>query len=162
MRTALLKSLQSLWCGILPATACLPTQAEPESVYYVNQANPSPVFSYTSWGTAATNIQDAIDAAALGGLASEGTMTNRVVLTRPLTLRSVNGPAVTVIEGAAAPGGGNGDGAVRCAHVANGAVLSGFTLTNGHTRVEGDWTQVKVAEAAGGGVWAELDGVNFR
>jgi len=42
------------------------------------------------------------------------------------------------IQGAKAPGGGNGDGAIRCVYLTNGARLSGFTLTNGATRSVGD------------------------
>ena len=119
-------------------------------VYHVNQANPNPVFPYTNWASAATTIQDAIDAAppgglgtvvlvtngiyATGGRAVAGTMTNRVAVDKPLTLLSVNGPNFTIIQGRQAPGGGNGDGAIRCVYLTNGAVLSGFTLTNGATR----------------------------
>ena len=40
---------------------------------------------------------------------------------KPLTVRSVNGPQFTVING----GGTNG-----CVHVSDGASVSGFTLTN--------------------------------
>jgi hypothetical protein len=42
----------------------------------------------------------------------------------PLTLQSVNGPAVTVI---------NGGGTNQCVYLATNAMLVGFTLTNGFT-----------------------------
>jgi hypothetical protein len=70
---------------------------------------------------------------------------------KAVTVQSVNGTASTIIVGAyTAPthGGPN----IRCAYLTNGAVLSGFTLTNGGTPpVLGDL----VREASGGGVWCE-------
>ena len=106
------------------------------SVYYVSPASATPMAPFSSWTTAATNIQDAIDVSAandfivvsngnynVGGRAVYGLATNRVTVDRPLTVQSVNGPRLTIIDGG---------GAVRCAYLTNGVFFSGFTLTNGN------------------------------
>jgi parallel beta-helix repeat protein len=121
-------------------------------VHYADAGNATPVFPYTSWGTAATNIQQAIGAATVpgslvlvtngiyqtGGRAVYGySLMNRVAVTNGVEVRSVSGPGVTWIVGGGVGVGGtnNGDDAIRCAYVGSNAVLSGFTLTNGHTRI---------------------------
>jgi PKD repeat protein len=137
-----------------------------EQVYYVNVSNTAPTHPYTSWVTAATNIQDAIFAQGppgrrlvlvtngmyeVGGTIVYGSMTNRIVLTNGVTVRSVGGPAVTVIKGK----GAIGADAIRCAYVGTNCLLSGFTLTNGMTRTSGDHDK----ERSGGGVWCETGGI---
>ena len=139
-----------------------------QATHYVSAVSTNPVPPFTSWTTAAANIQDAVDSAAAGeqivvgdGIYATGGHTvgtnllvNRVAVTNLLVLRSINGPQVTLIQGAQAPGGGNGDGATRCVYLANGASLFGFTLTNGATRTNGD----AELEQAGGGVWCQSTG----
>ena len=115
----------------------------------------------TNWDTAKLTIQAAIDAAAsndtvwvtnglytTGGQAVAGTWTNRVAITKPLTVQSVNGPEATVITG----------GVARCAYVTNGAVLSGFTLTGGRSAT-GASLPLFDALLYGGGAWCESGGV---
>ncbi|MEY4917300.1 MAG: hypothetical protein RL616_1213, partial [Verrucomicrobiota bacterium] len=121
-----------------------------EGNYFVALTNTNPVAPYTSWDTAATNIQDAVDVASVGGTilvsngvyqtgertaieASDGS-TNRLVVDRMVSIQSVNGPANTRIDGA---------GSFRCVYLASGAMFSGFTLTNG------------MSPGAGGGLLAE-------
>ena len=69
-----------------------------------------------------------------GGKVMSGDLTNRVALDKALTVISVNGYSTTAIEGQWDSVSTNGPGAVRCAWLASGALLNGFTLRNGATR----------------------------
>jgi hypothetical protein len=103
----------------------------------LNSTNASPPF--TDWTTAATNIQDAIDVAVDGDLvlvtngvyATGGktiaSVSNRVAITKAITVQSINGAAETSIQGNQ-PLGSN---AARCVYLTNNATIIGFTLTNG-------------------------------
>jgi hypothetical protein len=159
---------QTMKLHLFPLTTTLLLVAAmnaPAATRYVNLNNPAPAPPYTDLASAATNIQDAIDVAdagdeivvtngvyATGGRAVFGTMTNRVAVNKPVTVRSVNGPEVTAIRGYRGPGATNGDLPVRCVYLANGAKLAGFTLTNGAAQ----WLDAgDYPELAGGGVLCE-------
>jgi hypothetical protein len=148
------------------------SQVAQATIHVVNAAGVNPAAPYLTWATAATNIQDAVNAAAagdivlvtngvyaFGGQAVSGNLTNRVALTQPLTVVSANGWAVTAIQGAWDPISTNGPGAVRCAYVANGAVLNGFTLQNGATRATGDTYPGEALESGGGAFCNSAAGV---
>ena len=133
---------------------------------YVDFNSTSPTPPYTNWITAATNIQDAVDAANpgdlvlvtngtyhVGGARVGGSVTNRVALTKPLMLRSVNGPGATIILGNSPPPFSTSN-YVRCAYLAAGATLDGFTLTNG----DAFGLSAFVPDQNGGGVWCESTG----
>lgn len=87
-----------------------------------------------------------------GGRPAPGlALTNRVLIGKRITVASVNGPADTIIVGYGTSAteirqvpvdkggmekmdiGPFGSDAVRCVWVTNGAIVVGFTLTNGHT-----------------------------
>jgi hypothetical protein len=94
------------------------------AVHYVNAGGTNATPPYTNWSTAATNIQDAVDAAVAGDevVVTNGTYARGVSIGEPLNVRSVNGPQFTVIDGG---------GRRECASLTNGSSLYGFTLTNG-------------------------------
>ena len=133
---------------------------------YVNVNNPTPSSPYLTWATAATVIQDAINVAAIGdeilvtngvystgGLIGPGDHGTRVSVNKPIAVKSVNGPLATAIIGHVQPYiGAFGN---RCAYVTNGAVLDGFTLTQGRVESGPD----KLGNKAGGGVYCQPGGV---
>ncbi len=120
------------------------------ATHYVDASSTNAVPPFTNWTIAAVTIQDAVDGDEIvvtngfyqtGARAVYG-MSNRVAVTKPVTVRSVNGPESTMI---------NGMQNVRCAYLTNGAVLSGFALTNGLAQITGDYLK----NQSGGGVWCE-------
>ena len=132
------------------------------AVHYVDSGNGSPAPPYASWDTAARGIQDAIDVAsdgdlvlvtnglyAAGGKVMTEDLTNRIAIDKALTVQSVNGPGVTIIQGQWDATNRIGPGAIRVAWLADGAVLNGFTLRSGATRNSGD----NLTLMSGGGVW---------
>ncbi len=94
------------------------------------------VSPFTTWVTAATNIQAAVDVAMDGetvwvsngvyaaGSRTAGDMTSRVAITNAITVRSVNGPSDTIIRGTPTICG---------VYMAEKAWLIGMTVTNGGT-----------------------------
>jgi len=131
-------------------------------IHCADAAGINPTSPYSTWATAATTIQDAVNVASSGeivlvtngiyvsgGKVMAGDLTNRVALDKALTVMSESGYAVTVIQGAWDPVTTNGPLAVRCAWLTNGATLSGFTLQGGATRSTGDYNSLR----SGGGLW---------
>ena len=117
------------------------------SVLYVNLNSTNPIAPYTNWVTAATNIQTAVEAAldrdeilvtnGIYRFSGQGQPQYHVVYIRnkAVTLRSVNGPVWTRIEGAP----GLGTTAVRCVYLGSGSTLSGFCITNGASLASSQW-----------------------
>ncbi len=136
------------------------------TTFYVNVSNSAPASPFTSWSTAATNIQNAIDVAsagslilvtngvyATGGRVVYGTLTNRVVINKAVTVRSVNGPMLTAIQGYQVPSGSTAyTNDVRGVYMTNNAVLDGFTITNGSTLAD---SSNSTNVLCGGGVYCE-------
>jgi len=140
----------SLLTGMTSALVLAQAAAAAEFFVSTDGAHQPP---FSDWGTAATNIQDAVDLAGAGstvwvsnGVYQSGWRTNyppgtvlmsRLVITNAVTVRSLDpDPAQTVIKGSRDPDTqSNGSNAVRCVYMSGGASLIGFTVTNGATLV---------------------------
>jgi len=123
-------------------------EPEPQTVFYADAGSTNPVSPFASWATAATNIQDALDAADhgctiwvtngvydTGGEHFSSDITyNRVLIRKAVHLKSVNGPAHTFIVGREEDiqAKQNPYRGILITDEAYGAVISGFTITNGH------------------------------
>ncbi len=132
------KAIVIICAGWISVSAFSPALAD----HYVAQNGQAPVAPYTNWAEAASNIQDAVNAAAPGALVlvSNGTYyvtdnptnysgTNVVFINRSLTLRGYSGNPADVII--------NGGGSNRCVQVLwdelGGLVrIENMTLTNGY------------------------------
>ena len=127
---------------VLMMGALLCAAAAMADTFYVS-TNGTAVAPYDSWTTAATNIQDAVDAAAsedmvlvtngvynTGGAEAPGNgLWNMVCITNAVTVQSVNGPEHTMIEAA--------DCEMRVVYMMSNAVLSGFTVQGGEVYTDG-------------------------
>jgi len=161
--------MRSATCGaVVSAFFLLVGFAEARTllVWRDNPDTPVPPFD-GGWHQAATNIQDAVDAAVdgdtvlvtngiynIGGRVAPGdtTLKTRLIVTNAIKVISVNGPAETLIVGQPHSTGGLGDTAVRGVYLQTNSVLSGFTVTNGFTRSSSSAT---TASYVGGGIRCE-------
>ncbi|MBX3745075.1 MAG: VCBS repeat-containing protein [Verrucomicrobiae bacterium] len=115
--------------------------AGPPQALLVWQESPNPTPPYDTWANAARTLPNAIALAApddlvlvTNGVYRTGSMAtpdgpSRVAIPDGVIVRSVHGPQLTVIEGD--PSG------IRCVHLGDGAVLSGFTLRQGRAEAGG-------------------------
>ena len=123
-------TLKSRILQLAGSVLVLSTMSAAAATSYVNVSSACPASPYTNWTTAATTIQDAVDAAVsgdqilvtngvyqTGGRVGADASANRVAVNKPVTARSANGAAVTLIQG---------DHVMRCVYLTNGASLVGL------------------------------------
>jgi len=142
IRIILMSTIGLLWFGAISLRAA--------DRYVVEPGTPggTDTGEFSDWTIAATQIQWAVDKALTAGdtvWVSNGVyvLTNQIVLTNNIRLRSSNGPDVTIVNGgfgAGAPGTTTN----RCLYMSNAAAfVSGFTFSNG----------AATNKPGGGGVW---------
>lgn len=73
------------------------------ATHYVDLNGTNPVPPYINWDSAATNIQEAVDAAIDGDtvVVTNGYyyLTSQILVTNDIVIQSVNGPGVTIVSG---------------------------------------------------------------
>ncbi len=126
--------IQPILSGLLdrPSTfvcvlALLTVQHAAAATRYVDVDSATPSPPYTSWATAAREIQVAVDVSFTGDtiLVAEGTysLASQVMLTNGVSLSSVEGATNTIVDAG---------GSSRCLFLSHpNAVVEGFTLTRG-------------------------------
>lgn len=141
-----LRKTSSHW-NFLPAAALLLPLAVCADTRHVDVAGTNPVSPFASWETAATNIQDAVNACLAGDtvLVTDGfySVAAQIAVTQQLSISSVNGPDSTVIHAESN----------RCLYASSPAMIEGFTFTNGFAGS---------APYHGAGVYANATGATVR
>jgi len=106
------------------------------TTHYV-ATNGAGVSPYTNWVNAATNIQDAVNVARTNAASkvvwvSNGVyyLTNQITIDSTVTVASVNGRNVTIVDGYNYPGKPVTN---RCFSLTQNAALDGFTIRNGYS-----------------------------
>jgi hypothetical protein len=141
---------------------------------YADASRPDDSGDGLSWAAAKQTLQAALYAAGDGGngasdiiLATNGvynaggavtpgySLSNRVVIAKEVAVRSVNGAAVTVIEGSGTNSFSTAN-AMRCVYLAKGE-LEGFTLRKGSTR-----NMTFDVNCLGGGVYMASSGLTVK
>jgi subtilisin family serine protease len=140
------------------------------TIGYVWPNSPTPLAPYSSWANAAHDIQSAIDAMLDGDsvLVTNGIypVSNQISISIGVAARSVNGPAVTIVDG------GYPLRATRCFYLSHlNALVDGFTITGGQAKfgagvyLDGYGTMNRclivnnVATADGGGAYQYYGGI---
>lgn len=147
--------------GVSADSATATVQTVAAGITYVSKSG-SHTPPFATWETAATNIQDAVDATSPGGrvLVGDGVYDTgsrsggggplcRVVIDKAVRVESLYGPAGAHIVGAWSESGGD---PVRGVYLGEGAALSGFTVSGGSVGTEG--LGPPPVQTAGGGIFA--------
>jgi len=126
--------LRSVVCAVIAAYCCVPTAAADTHFVSLTGSHSEP---YTNWLTAATNLQAAINCAVSGDtvLVSAGVyrLSNTVVVTNSIEVRSTEGAANTTVDG---------NGTCSCFYInASTASVDGFTMTKGIGYAESEFSQ---------------------
>ena len=118
------------------------TQAAQTNYYYVTTNGPGPA-PYSSWGTAASNILDAVTQAQADFgpttnciiTVSNGVyvLTNQISITKNITLQSLSGKDLTILDA-----NGSAGSPRRVLNITSaGVVVDGFTIRNGYSTPDG-------------------------
>ena len=117
------------WIGIVFLLIAGKSRADIHYVWGDNPDTPAPPFT-NGWASAATRIQDAVDAAMPGDevWVTNGVyaLTNQVVISNAIAVIGVSGYSNTLVY-ADWPAY-----TTRCFYVANTGIVDGFTISNGH------------------------------
>jgi hypothetical protein len=145
---------------VMIAWACFVPAGTQAVTRYVDAYSLGPASPYVNPINAAFTIQEAVNVSAPGdeivvypGVYAEGefgiagqAVSNRVVLTNSVTVRSQAGAASTIILGRLPAG----DQGVRCVYMTEGSQLIDFTVAQGGTRIsDGIWSP----DCSGGGIF---------
>jgi len=117
---------------ILPAILLAASSAF-SATYYVNAARPNDTGAATSWATAKKTIQAAVNLAKNGDTVrvTNGTyvLSAEISVTNAITIQSVNGPGVTIVDG---------NNSNRCFNLTGACSVRAFTIQNGSVPFEHD------------------------